>query len=394
MYFRRIALLFFAVFLATVAASAAADTTLDFQAIHFVDHLNAWAESQTGFLRTTDGGRTWKSLLPAPGFDGGHGIACRSIDLGFLDISRAWVAYIQTEGAAVFFRRTLDGGAHWTGNIFTPAQSAQGLSQSTLTVLDDRNGWLMIVPERGMNSSPGYLYRTKDGGETWTQIAGTGDRLPRGGAIYFRDASVGFLVGSDTTTDDCCSLSVTRDGGVTWQLQQLPLPRGLPDGDLGPSALPIFFGDQKKEGVLAADYMHQTESEGVDISYTVVYTTHDGGNTWRPATPVKDAGGIVDFVDAMDGWIWNGGGNMPGKNYPVNGTLRKTEDGGQTWLTIEHDSVLRDCLACGWNIVQLDFVDRDFGWAYLRSGDAQSGCVLQTRDGGKTWGILSSRAQP
>jgi photosystem II stability/assembly factor-like uncharacterized protein len=68
--------------------------------------------------------------------------------------------------------------------------------------------------------------------------------------------------------------------------------------------------------------------------------------------------------------------------------------GGTPGLTIQHDSVLQDCLACGWNIVQLDFVDRDFGWAYLRSWDAQSGCLLQTTDGGRTWGILSSRVRP
>jgi photosystem II stability/assembly factor-like uncharacterized protein len=99
-----------------------------------------------------------------------------------------------------------------------------------------------------------------------------------------------------------------------------------------PVGASTFFGHDRKDGVLAVDYMHYTESEGIDISYTVVYTTHDGGNTWQASTPAKESGGIISFIDARRGWMWDvSGDDIPTEKSAVIGTLRKTEDGGHSW---------------------------------------------------------------
>jgi photosystem II stability/assembly factor-like uncharacterized protein len=384
--------------LSTTAAFGESDSTPNFVKIRFVDHDNGWARTETGILRTTDGGRNWKNILAA-GFvvdDRGVGVAFRSDDSVFPDYKAAWVASIQGETATVSFRHTADGGAHWSGGDFTPLQSESLLVQSNLAFADDHNGWLMLAPDHGMNSSPGFLYRTKNGGKTWRQVASTDDRLPHGGAIFFRDASVGWLVGADTDTSEN-SLSITRDGGATWKFQKLPPPRGRPESEVGTDMLPVLFGPERKDGILVVFYSQQSDGGDVDSGCTLIYTTHDGGDTWQSTVSVRESENVVDFINARSGWTWIYDPDYKNNHedlQPVKGTLYKTDDSGQTWLPIKGDAALAACLAHGQDVVQLDFVDGNFGWACLQDGDCKVRSLLQTTNGGKTWSDLHARIEP
>ena len=72
----------------------------------------------------------------------------------------------------------------------------------------------------------------------------------------------------------------------------------------------------------------------------------------------------MDFVDKNNGWISGD-----------NGTVKKTTDGGDNWITQNSGTTA--------NIGKLDFVDHNNGWI-----TAANGSILRTTNGGNNW-ILS-----
>jgi photosystem II stability/assembly factor-like uncharacterized protein len=173
----------------------------------------------------------------------------------------------------------------------------------------------------------------------------------------------------------------------------LPLPPSLHDGSVEPVGLPRFFPSGGKEGILGAQF------EPADGSSTnsclVIYTTRDGGVNWQPTTPVKsDAFPCAfDFISAQTGWIWCPDLRKWDSTDPTKGTLYRTDDGGTTWNSVKPERSMEQYLTHGENIVQLQFVDDECGWALARYSDDRTE-LLHTRDGGQTWYLLERKIQP
>lgn len=78
------------------------------------------------------------------------------------------------------------------------------------------------------------VYRSTDGGDTWTKVASTtreneNGRLPTQGTkfdIKFLNSTTGWITGT-TIRSNSQYLHVTDDGGHTWWHQALPLPPQL-----------------------------------------------------------------------------------------------------------------------------------------------------------------------
>ena len=123
----------------------------------------------------------------------------------------------------------------------------------------------------------------------------------------------------------------------------------------------------------------------------VIYRTHDGGRTWQPATPVKYMG-VWDFITARKGWIWSPEPHSTTSTAPVKGILYRTNDGGISWEPVKTEKSLEEYLTHGEDIVQLEFVDDQYGWAIARDGHNLTQ-LLRSIDGGKTWIAIESRIQ-
>jgi photosystem II stability/assembly factor-like uncharacterized protein len=153
-------------------------------------HLWAWG-GERGLYKTTDGGKTWKAVLAGPaGFEGRLG--CGDV---VLDPKNPAVVYAAlyarrrtpwsfewgpdaTEGrdlGGIF--RSADGGATWT-------RLSQGLPAQTgrigLAVSASKPGVVMAIvqsaeggaaPLREPNSKAGGVFRSEDGGATWTRTS-------------------------------------------------------------------------------------------------------------------------------------------------------------------------------------------------------------------------------
>lgn len=116
--------------------------------------------------------------------------------------------------------RTGDGGHTWSPasltSAYTKADTTGTIRALSLDFADPRHGWLMIQLSQTMNSSPGKLLATTDGGASWTGIAraeGPGRAtLPVGGIVSFTSREHGWLIGQKASTGSRC-LYGTEDGG-------------------------------------------------------------------------------------------------------------------------------------------------------------------------------------
>jgi photosystem II stability/assembly factor-like uncharacterized protein len=319
----------------------------DESVFRMVDRQNGWARGANSILKTTDGGHSWQKVLTTG----------RREPMGafFHDATTAWaVVGVADDATNATVFRTSDGGHAWST---AEVHEQSPIMYSFLSFSDKSRGWLMLIPDHGMNSSPGELFRTDDAGRSWRQINSvrlfdnfeklTDLGLERvqpfllcGGPILFRDATNGWLIGSFTTTTPGY-LFVTHDAGVHWQGQTLPSPP-FPHGRMAPMDLPHFSPKNGNNGTIEANFVPDNPND--ERLANIVYDTHDGGVTWqlgavsragekartqlRQSLKLKNRIAQLEFVDEQHGWAVSLGNNLDAQ-------LFQTTNGGRNWTAFQ-----------------------------------------------------------
>jgi photosystem II stability/assembly factor-like uncharacterized protein len=247
-------------------------TTEGLIAVSPVDSHVVWASGRGGtFVRTTDGGKTWTpGVVP-----GAEALEFRDVQ-GVSD----QVAYLQSIGNNTSdFRiyKTLDGGATWT---------MQFQNQTMNAFYDCFAFW---TPKRGISHSDSVNgvfpdLRTKDG-KTWKSISGN---MPPALPGEFSFASSGTCVATEgdsnawivTGGGTSARALVTRDGGNTWNAYDTPL---VSSGSAG--AFTVAFRDGR-HGIVGGGDLDPTDPNNARTA-----TSSDGGQTWTltSAPPVTGA---------------------------------------------------------------------------------------------------------
>jgi photosystem II stability/assembly factor-like uncharacterized protein len=330
-----------------------------------------WA-SGTSLLHTRDGGRTWLDVLP---------LSQRNTWTA-LGAGQAWAATTAPDERQILVHRTADSGKTWeTTPVPLPAGMAPGASPVSISFADAAHGWLMIEPMRSMNSHPGYLYATADGGKTWKPAASTDDTLPVGGLIRLEPGrpDEGWLVGNQVSTTPK-DLYRTTDGGRTWERQELKLPPNRLEPGQIDYDLPVI-SPEGREGLLTAAWVPDS---GAAAAYaTLLFRTSDGGTTWDHLGAYLPPG-VVGTYDGAQAWVWIGIPREPGSTTIVSGSWSVKSAPWSVGKAMEPDATLVTALEEGWNITALQFVTYSAGWALLtKQGDDPR--LLQTKDAGQTW---------
>lgn len=336
-----------------------------------------------GGLRTTDGGADWRRVLPddiqsdAPPSTNRRAYPPAYVDY-FLDATHAWIAYGIPSRTSCFDHVTVfatsDGGATWKrSHPVEAAIQADSSLQLLLGFTDTERGWMFVLAG-GRLAPDWFVYGTTNGGMDWHQVS----QIPMVSSfcgVTFVQPNVGFLGGCLNTGGPYATLTVTRDGGRTWEIQKLPTPVG----DQFTVTSPYFF-DQNR-GVIPILASITQGNTSVPSDYLDV--TDDGGKTWRalPPLPVPDYPEAFGFADPTHfvALITGAKGDSD--------TIYRSADGGATWAGgVTVPSLI------GQNAPQFLFVDAQHGFVESPgSVGAGPAVFLATSDGGKTWRNMHPR---
>jgi photosystem II stability/assembly factor-like uncharacterized protein len=235
--------------------------------------------SGAGLLKSTDGGGMWTLVAQpfASGY-GGHRFSAISVSPtnGQLVLSSVYPPGSGVSKADVY--RSTDGGATWTVTL-----SAQFVSQVFFHPTDGNIAYATSGNDTLNPTAPkNGFFKSTDGGVTWNPMNGSGaNALPVSSAIFFRLAfaasspqTMFASLGSATSNPPgLVGLYKSADGGDTWT--RIPS---------APNYCTVQCGYSK---VIA---VHPTNPNAIFLGGIFCYRSIDGGTTWGGITP-----GYVDF---------------------------------------------------------------------------------------------------
>jgi photosystem II stability/assembly factor-like uncharacterized protein len=364
-----------AITLATLAAAlvlstaAGAGSGVSSTALAYVEMVSAttgWALTGTRLLRTTDAGRHWVNRTPS-------GLHTRVLEVGvdsepfaFRGMRAGWLAVSVPGKVRVF--RTTDGGVRWRSATVSPSTAAGLLSSDVSLVLaldfvNDRDGWLLTsAGGAAAGSQDVELYRTIDGGQSWTLLSANTQQhaVPRGiptigikTGIVFASRSSGLVTGYHGQVPGF-GVYATADGGRSWRPLRLPLPHGYQANNAFPLTFPPTFTGAS--GVLPTVWPNRRS--------IVFYLSADRGAHWRPTTPLHAPGGNVprgwSFPDPSHGFVI------------IDTSFCRTSNAARTWRCRPLPAALRD-------VTGLQFLTDRVGFEFVR------GRLFATTDAGTTW---------
>ena len=222
---------------------------------------------------------------------------------------------------------TTDGGNTWrAGRVPT-----RGTNATDVQLRDVQGVSAQVAYAMSIGNFPGEfaIYKTTDGGMTWTQQF----QNQLTGAFYdcmaFWTATNG-VAHSDSVNGVFPDIRTTD--GVTWQSIANNMPPALP-GEASFSSSGTCICTQGTSNAWIT-------TGGSSISR--ILATRDGGNTWNayntPLNSSPSAGGLsVAFRDASNGIV--GGGDLSAKNVAQSVQVATSHDGGQTWQLTSHPPV-------------------------------------------------------
>lgn len=236
-----------------------------------------------------------------------------------------------------------------------------------ISFADPLHGWY--------GTGKGDLFRTTDGGASWAKVASKPGTFIR--ALGFVDANTGFIgnIGTDyyPGVTDTTPLYRTDDGGVTWTPAELGGKTIV-----GVCAIDVLKTQRIYQGKLEPRVV--VHAAGRVGGPTGLLRSTDGGKSWAVSDLTAQAGMILDikFFDEQTGLIF---ASTSRDAASTEGLILRTVDGGKSWTPVYKSGRAAELI---W---KASFVNAKVGYATVQSYDparAQQ-LIVKTVDGGKSW---------
>ena len=246
----------------------------------------------------------------------------------------------------------------------------------------------------------GRVWKTTDGGETWTVIMDLGFPYYWYGVDALSENDV--VVSGFDNSNFRGLLRWSHDGGQTWEPEVVLTTDGwstrvrfadVQNGlvlDLISLSQPNAAHYTTNGGQTADDWTQVTPDPaggwfGNQFSFLpnlrarasgITYCdSANGGATWSCRPSIDEVfDGPTFFLDDISGWV--GGGSI---SPDVQGWAHRTTDGGVTWS--------ERVLDAPWPIRSLLFLTPEIGWAAGGNGSGGVGGIYFSEDGGATWAL-------
>jgi len=287
-----------------------------------------WASGQRGtVLHSTDDADSW-SYETIPG--------AAALDLRAIAATSAQVAHAISIGDSSRIYRTTDGGRTWS---LRWSATRKGTFLDAIRFWDARNGIAMSDPVDGRF----LILVTADGGESWQEVPA--DRLPaalpgEGGfaasgscLAVFGDSHVWFASGGAAVA----RVYHSPDRGRTWTVHDTPIRAGVASAGI----FSVAFRDARHGVISGGDYQ-KPALRGRNLALTT-----DGGRSWTLADSVRSPAGYRSSVAFVPG--------TAGRELVAVG-LSGTDvshDGGRSWRNVDttaYNSVLFGTHRRGWAV--------------------------------------------
>ncbi|MDO5979403.1 YCF48-related protein [Flavivirga spongiicola] len=339
--------------------SGTTDAIYDF---HFLDENNGFITGDHGAtFKTTDGGTTWTRIFFQLGRiynTSMYGIYFQDANIGFatgargriiktIDGGSTWEQYSNYNDFSQIqflnsttgyiqawnnFYKTNDNGNTW--DLIGALSLGNTVSNGEFTFVNENIGYATTSGTNG-----GHVFKTTDGGVTWSALNNGYDLIDEGiSSIFFINENTGFVSGGFNQR----KVMKTVDGGVNWTQTSNQ-----------------EFGQ--------IQFVNNQVGYGNRIGYSNgrMYKTTDGGDTWNVNFELDEEINAFHFVDENNGYFVGD-----------QGLIYKTTDGGTNW--VELDVPYED-------YVFVKFYNSNVG--YLRGN---SGRIYRTQNAGNSWELLST----
>lgn len=283
-------------------------STVRFQAVSAVSGQVAWISGTRGaWARTLDGGKTWQAGM-VPGAD--------SLEFRDVQAAGADTAWLLAAGPGDRSRiyRTTNGGRTWSIQFVSTDRRA---FFDCLAFWDARRGLAISdAVERQF-----ILLQTEDGGVTWTRVSGLPEAVE--GEGLFAASGTCLLTGPDglawfgTGAANIARVGRSRDYGKTWTIVKTPILQNTTSS--GITSLAFFDA-------------HRGLAVGGDLNVTREHTANvaisqDGGEQWW-------TGGRLSFPGPAYGVAVVPGRHLTAVAVGPGGSAWTT-DGGGNWQAID-----------------------------------------------------------
>ncbi len=303
-----------------------------------------------GVWKTTDGGTTWTPLT-----DNQPSLAIGSIAIDpqnpqtiYAGTGEENFALYNYAGAGIL--KSTNGGSSWTqltGPFVGPFDSQSpycGGAYIGSIAVDPGNSQVLLAGVLFQCSTGSGLYRSTDGGASWTEVLGTPQAPDLITGVVFDPANgnnVYAAVGSSSSTAND-GIWKSTNAGLTWKISNGSGTTAFPGSSAGRISLAIAASSP------TTLYAGAASAASGNTSVLGVYKTTDGGVTWTqlasapqycspdPATAQCYFDNVVAVAPNNPNIVLLGGSESATTAYA--GTLYLSLDGGATWQDITTDT--------------------------------------------------------
>jgi photosystem II stability/assembly factor-like uncharacterized protein len=308
--------------------AVASPTEVELRGLSVVSPEVVWASGMRGtVLRTVDAGQTWeRDTVPGASALDFRAIAATSRD----------VAHALSIGDSSRIYRTTDGGRTWSLQF---AATRKGSFFDAIQFWDAKHGIAMSDPVDGHF----LIIATDDGGETWHEMPASGMPPALPGEGGFAASGTCLVVSGDSDAwlvsggAAVARLYHSTDRGRSWTVRDTPLRAGSPTMGIFSAA----FRDSV-HGVIAGGDYQQPALRGRNLA-----ATNDGGVTW---TLVDSASSPLGYRSAVAFVPESNGRRLVAVGLTGTDVSR---DGGMTWTSVDpvaYNSVAFAAGGRGWAV--------------------------------------------